>query len=200
MKKNILVSCFSILVMLFTCSLIVSGQETRGAIRGLVLDPNGAPIAGAKVIVKDTARGTVVSVTTNNEGFYQVNYLLSSKYSISAEVSGFKKLQRENITIEIGSTIQVDLPMEIGGAQETVTVTDDLQPLNTENGSVAQTLDARRISELPLAKGDPYKLMGTATGVAHTGSQRLDRPFEPTHIIGFAIDGTRGNRSDLTID
>lgn len=56
MKKNILVSCFSILVMLFTCSLIVSGQETRGAIRGLVLDPNGAPVPAAKVTVKDTAR------------------------------------------------------------------------------------------------------------------------------------------------
>ena len=42
--------------------------------------------------------------------------------------------------------------------------------------------------------------MGTSTGVAHSGSQRLDRPFEPTHIVGYAIDGTRSNRSDLTID
>lgn len=200
MKKNILVSCFTILVMLFTCSLIVTGQETRGAIRGLVLDPNGAPVPGAKVVVSDPARGTLVSSTSNGEGFYQVNYLLSGKYSITVEVSGFKKLQRENVVVEIGNTIQVDLPLEIGGAQETVTVTSDLQPLNTENGSVSQTIDAKRMADLPLSKGDPYKLIGTSTGVTYTGSARLDRPFEPTHIVGYAIDGTRGNRSDLTID
>jgi hypothetical protein len=42
--------------------------------------------------------------------------------------------------------------------------------------------------------------MGLATGLAHSGSQRLDRPYEPTHIVGFAYDGTRSNRSDLLID
>jgi hypothetical protein len=200
MKKNVLFVCFSFLALVVSCSVFVYGQETRGAIRGLVLDPNSSPVAGAKVTVSDPSRGTAISINSNGEGFYQVNYLLSGKYTITVEMSGFKKLQRENITVEIGNTIQVDLPLEIGGAQETVTVTADLQQLNTENASVAQTLDNKRISELPLAKGDPYKLMGTSTGVAHTGSQRLDRPFEPTHIVGYAVDGTRGNRSDLTID
>lgn len=200
MRKHILFTFFSVLVLMAIGSVNIIGQETRGAIRGLVLDPNNAPIPGARVVVSDPSRGTSVSTTSNNEGFYQVSYLLSSRYVISVEANGFKKLQRENVLIEIGSTIQVDLPLEVGGAQETVTVTADLQQLNTENASVSQTLDSRRISELPLAKGDPYKLMGTSTGVAHSGSQRLDRPFEPTHIIGYAIDGTRSNRSDLTID
>ncbi len=200
MKKNVPFILLSLLLCVLGCSFIVFGQETRGAIRGLVLDPNGAPVAGAKVVVSDPARGTSVSSTSNGEGFYQVNYLLSGKYSISVEVAGFKKLQRENVIVEIGNTIQVDLPLEIGGASETVTVTTDLQPLNTENGSVSQTIDAKRMADLPLSKGDPYKLIGTSTGVTYTGSARLDRPFEPTHIVGYAIDGTRGNRSDLTID
>ena len=55
-------------------------------------------------------------------------------------------------------------------------------------------------AELPLIHGDPYKIMGLATGLAHSGSQRLDRPYEPTHIVGYAYDGTRSNRSDLLID
>jgi hypothetical protein len=200
MKKNVPFTLLSLLLLVLGCSTFIFGQETRGAIRGLVLDPNGAPVAGAKVVVNDPARGTSVSSTSNGEGFYQVNYLLSGKYVISVEVTGFKKLQRENVVVEIGNTIQVDLPLEIGGAQETVTVTTDLAQLNTENGSVSQTIDARRMADLPLSKGDPYKLIGTSTGVTYTGSARLDRPFEPTHIVGYAIDGTRGNRSDLTID
>ena len=42
--------------------------------------------------------------------------------------------------------------------------------------------------------------MGLATGLAHSGDQRLERPYEPTHIVGYAYDGTRSNRSDLLID
>src|SRR5260370_4798765 len=42
--------------------------------------------------------------------------------------------------------------------------------------------------------------MGLAPGVAYTGSARLDRPFEPTHIAGFAMNGARGIRSDLLVD
>src|SRR5205085_9269285 len=61
-------------------------------------------------------------------------------------------------------------------------------------------VDNKRIAELPLVHGDPYTLMGLSPGATYTGSTRLDRPFEPTHIICYAIDGTRGNRSDLTID
>lgn len=125
MKKNVLLVCFSMLLLAFTCPMIVNGQETRGAIRGLVLDPNNSPVPGAKVVVKDVARGTEVSATTNDEGFYQANYLLSGKYVITVEAAGFKTLQRENIVIEIGNTLQVDLPLEIGGAAETVTVTTD---------------------------------------------------------------------------
>jgi hypothetical protein len=200
MKKNIWFAYFSLLAVFLACSVFIIGQETRGAIRGLVLDPNGSPVSGAKVTVSDPSRGTSISINSNSDGFYQVNYLLSGKYSIAVEMNGFKKLQRENVVVEIGNTIQVDLPLEIGGAQETVTVTADLQQLNTENGSVSQTIDAKRMADLPLSKGDPYKLIGTSTGVTYTGSARLDRPFEPTHIVGYAIDGTRGNRSDLTID
>ena len=61
-------------------------------------------------------------------------------------------------------------------------------------------MDQKRLAALPLIHGDPYKIMGLATGLAHSGDQRLDRPFEPTHIIGYAYDGTRSNRSDLLID
>ncbi|HQU85430.1 MAG TPA: TonB-dependent receptor [Pyrinomonadaceae bacterium] len=180
--------------------ITVLGQETRGVIKGVVTDPNGATIAGATVTVSDPARGQNVSLTSNDEGFFQANYLLPGIYRITVESAGFKKFVRENVLVEIGAAVQVNIPLEVGGTQETVTVTTDLAAMNTENASLGQVIDGRRLQDLPLVHGDPYKLIGLAPGVAHTGSQRLDRPFEPTHIVGYAIDGTRGNRSDLTID
>ena len=84
--------------------------------------------------------------------------------------------------------------------EEAVSVTAEGAALNTSDANLGFTVDAKRLAELPLIHGDPYKIMGLATGLAHSGSQRLDRPYEPTHIVGYAYDGTRSNRSDLLID
>ena len=185
-------------VLLFVQS--IPAQETRGTLRGTVTDPNGAAVPGATVKIIDPARGTTLDLRTNDNGFFQATYLFPGTYQVSVEITGFKKSIRDNVVLEIGSTIQVDMPLEVGGSQETVTVTSEIPPLNTENASLGQVVDAKRIAELPLVHGDPYTLIGLSPGVTYTGSARLDRPFEPTHIIGYAIDGTRGNRSDLTID
>jgi len=191
---------FMVLIVLSACMQMIAAQETRGTIRGVVTDPNGQSIPNASVTVIDPSRGGRKALTTNGEGFYQATYLVPGSYQIVVEAPGFKKSIRDNVMLQIGGAVQADVKLEVGGAQETVTVTSEVPPLNTETASLGQVVDGRRIEELPLVHGDPYTLIGLSSGVTYTGSARLDRPFEPTHIIGFAIDGTRGNRSDLTID
>ena len=186
----------------FALALPVSlrAQETRGRITGKVMDPNKASVPGAAVKVTDVARGTTVSLTTNDEGLFQAPYLLPGTYQVVVEVSGFKRYIRDGVLVQINETLDMDIALEVGGTEETVTVVSDTPPLNTADANLGQTVDQKRVEELPIVHGDPYALIGLAPGVAHTGSQRLDRPFEPTHIVGYAIDGTRGNRSDLLID
>lgn len=196
---RIFVACLGMSIILIA-GQSVFGQETRGSIKGAVTDPNKAAVPNATVQVIDPERGTKVTLTTNDNGLFQANYLIPGSYQIIVEANGFKKSVRDNVTLQIGSTVQVDIPLELGGASETVNVTADVPQLQTENASLGQVVDGRRMEELPLVHGDPYTLIGLSSGVTYTGSARLDRPFEPTHIIGFAIDGTRGNRSDLTID
>ena len=200
-RKIIQVSAFAIFltaVLLFAQPLFA--QETRGTVRGTVTDPNGSAVPNATVNVTDVARNTTVNLTTNDEGFYQATYLIPGTYRITVDVTGFKRFVRENVVLQINQTVQIDIPLEVGGSQETVTITSENPPLDTAKADLGLTVDQKRIEELPLVHGDPYTLIGQAPGVAHTGSQRLDRPFEPTHIVGYAMDGTRGNRSDLTID
>ncbi|MEP6900867.1 MAG: carboxypeptidase regulatory-like domain-containing protein [Actinomycetota bacterium] len=192
------ISAGLLMVLIFVQS--ISAQETRGTIRGTVTDPNKAAVPGASVKIVDTSRGSTTSLTTNDDGFYQANYIIPSTYQIIVEANGFKRTLRENVTVQINQTLNIDVALEIGGNQETVTVTTETPALETSTASLGQTIDQKRIEELPLVHGDPYTLIGLSTGVTYTGSTRLDRPFEPTHIVGFAIDGTRGNRSDLTID
>ena len=175
-------------------------QETRGRIIGRVLDTTKAPIPGASVIVTDAARGTTASTTTNNEGLFQVNYLLPGTYQVTVEVAGFKKHIQDKLLLQISETRDLAIVLEVGGVEEAVSVTAEGAALDRSDASLGFTVDQKRLAELPLIHGDPYKIMGLATGLAHSGSQRLDRPYEPTHIIGYAYDGTRSNRSDLLID
>src|SRR5215210_3245360 len=192
----ILVSVLAMLVF----PLSLSAQEARGKITGTVVDSNNAAVPGAAVSVIDAARGTTVTLTTNDGGLFQAPYLLPGTYQVLVEVSGFKKSIQDGVQVRINETTDLNVALEVGGTQETVTVTAESTPLNTADANLGQTIDQKRIEELPLVHGDPYTLIGLSPGVTYTGSTRLDRPFEPTHIIGYAFDGTRGNRSDLLID
>jgi len=175
-------------------------QEARGRITGRVLDATNAPVPGATVKVADVARGTAVSSTTSNEGLFEANYLLPGTYQVEVEFSGFKKYVTDQVVLQMNQNRDVTIKLEVGGTEETVTVTADLNPTNTRDANLGLTVDQRSLADLPLIHGDPYKLIGLAPGLAHTGAQRLDRPYEPTHIVGYAMDGTRANRSDLLID
>src|SRR5436309_5512600 len=180
--------------------MAVHGQELRGKITGRVMDPNGAAVPGANVKVTDVARNKTVDLTTNSEGLFEAPFLLPGTYQVMVEMAGFKKSLQQTVQVAINETRNLDIKMDIGTPSETVTVTAEPAQLNAADGNLGLTIDRKRVDELPSIHGDPYTLMGLAPGVAYTGSARLDRPFEPTHIAGFAMNGARGIRSDLLID
>lgn len=189
----------SMLVVLFL-PVSLRAQEARGKITGTVTDANKAAVPGATVNIIDAGRGTTNALTTNDGGLFQAPYLLPGMYQVVVEVSGFKKSIQDGVQVRINETTDLNVVLEVGGTQETVTVTAETSTLNASDANLGQTVDEKRLAELPLVHGDPYTLIGLSPGATYTGSTRLDRPFEPTHIIGYAIDGTRGNRSDLLID
>jgi hypothetical protein len=175
-------------------------QETRGSIVGKVTDPSGALIAGANVVVTNTAMGTKTTLTTNGDGYYQATYLIPGTYQVDVASPGFKKAIRGGIEIRIADRIEVNIPLELGDSQLSITVHEETPLLNSETAPVGSIVDSKRVADLPLSYGNPFELIGSAAGVAFTGDARPDRPFEPTHIVGYAMGGSRGNLSDVTLD
>ncbi len=179
---------------------VAGAQDSRGTITGTVRDSSKAVVPGATVTMTSEAMGNPITTITNADGYFQAPYLIAGAYKITVELPGFKRYVREGVQVRIADRLELDIVLEVGGTVEEVTVSASTPLLETTNASLGNVVDARRIAELPTPHGDPYALIGLAAGVAYTGSLRLDRPFEPTHIVGYAMDGTRGNRSDLTID
>ncbi len=177
-----------------------SAQDARGSIVGTVTDATGAVVPGAPVEVINKAMGTRNSLRTNDAGLYTATFLIPGMYQVKVEVAGFKKFLRDDLEVRVNDRIEVDIKLEVGAAEQSVTVTGETPLLNTESATLGAVVDGRRVSELPIPHGNPYFLIGLAAGVSFTRDPRLDRPFEPTHIVGYTMDGTRANRSDITID
>ncbi|PYS69515.1 MAG: hypothetical protein DMF69_16765 [Acidobacteria bacterium] len=177
-----------------------NSQELRGKISGRVVDSNGGAVTGATVTVTNTARAASTTFTTNADGLFDAPYLLPGTYQVLVEASGFKKAILDKVVVAINETRTLNIPLDVGTVQETVTVTSEASQLNVSDPNLGLTVDRKRVDELPSVHGDPYHLINLTPGVAYTGSTRLDRPFEPTHIANFAMGGARGIRSDLLID
>lgn len=192
----------------FACSAILclltaaSGwsQEARGTIVGKISDPSGAVIPGAQVIVTNVAMGTKATLSTNADGMYLAPLLIPGTYQVEAAASGFKKALRGGIDVRVGDRLDISFVMEIGAAEQSVTVTAETPVLSSESASLGTVVDSKRVANLPLSYGNPFLLIQLTAGVTFNGSVRLDRPFEPTHIVNYSMGGTRGNLNDILID
>jgi hypothetical protein len=179
---------------------VATAQEARGTITGKVVDASNAVVPGATVRITNTAMGTAQTVITTDSGLYRVPYLLPGTYRVEVEMTGFKKHVNDGVEVRVNDVLQVDVTLEVGAVAETVTVTGETPLLESSSASMGSVIDSRRVSELPIVHGNPFELIGLAGGVTFNRDMRLDRPFEPTHIVGYSMDGTRANRSDVTLD
>src|SRR5690349_8977511 len=115
--------CTAVLVSLLISISAFAQQDARGTVTGHVTDLSGANIASADVRVTNVATGVAVNVKTNEAGNYNVPYLTPGIYTVSVELTGFRKFNRENVQIRVGETVSVDVQLSVGDVNETVNVT-----------------------------------------------------------------------------
>lgn len=125
-------------------------EQTTATLSGRVLDTSGAVLPGASVTVRNINTGLQRSVTSGADGRYAVPSLSVGSYEIRAELSGFRLLVRRGITLTLGDSAVVDLTLEVGGIDESVTVTGEVPVVNTRSGELSYLVEGRAIEELPL--------------------------------------------------
>ena len=140
-------------------------QGNFGTILGTITDQSGGVVAGATVTVTDTQRNTSRNLTTNDAGEYVAPTLLPGTYTVRAEDKGFKTVQRQNIVLEVGREIRVDLGLQPGEQTQTLTVTESIPLVETTNATLGGTLNNTDIVDLPLNGRDYQNLMGLRPGV-----------------------------------
>src|SRR5262245_37615204 len=168
---------------------ILSAQDPRGTVLGRVTDSTGSVLAGAEVRITNEETGVAASAKTNDAGNFTLPYLLSGKYVLSCEHTGFKKWVRGAIQVRINDSVEVDIELQIGAATETVEVTATTPLLSTAEASLGQVVDQRRVLELPQFAGNAMDLVHLAPGTINGTNLRLRKAGFNSAPSTFSTDG-----------
>ena len=128
-------------------------QLDRGAITGTVTDSSGAVVPGAKIAIRNLATNVKYQSATTGSGDYNAVNLPAGSYEVTFEANGLKTLVRSNIAVAVSETVRVDASLPVGASKDTVTVTSEASPLQTDSPVVGVVLQNRVVNELPLNFG-----------------------------------------------
>ncbi|MBI2687990.1 MAG: TonB-dependent receptor [Acidobacteria bacterium] len=132
-------------------SIVLAQSEVGGAsLNGTVTDPSGAVIAGAKLTATNAGTGLLRTVETSDAGLYNFGRLPVGTYNVTIEAKGFKTAQRTGIVLNIGAVLTFDMKLEVGGTQETVSVSAEVPVIETARSQTSTAVDAKAVRDLPI--------------------------------------------------
>src|ERR1039458_4210427 len=117
--------------LLLALPLAAVAQITSATIVGTVTDSSGAVLAGVHVTARNADTGLTRTVTSGDDGAYRLEFLPVENYVVEVTASGFKKVDRSGIVLEVNDTARVDISLAVGDLNETVTVIDAPPAINT---------------------------------------------------------------------
>lgn len=165
-------------------------QTEQGTITGVVTDPSGAVVEGAKVTVVNTDTQVSGVSQTNGQGNYTFPFLPHGTYSVSIEKPGFSLNRVDGVSLRVGLTATINFTLQPGTLQQRVTVTADAALVESQSSSLGNVVSSRQITQLPLNGRNPYSLLTLAPGVTPTGNSGT----------GPIISGGRSNTSGVLFD
>ena len=176
-------------------------QVPTASLVGRVTDSTGAVVPGVSIKVTNLDTNIVQRGKANEVGDYTIPFLNPGRYTVEASMDGFHTYRHSEFILEVGQSQRIDIPLEVGAATESVTVSDSLPVLNTESGArgevttneeIAQMpLDGRNFSDLAYLTGGVIPKGDGGDGAYAVNGARADN-------FGFIIDGVENTQKRNT--
>jgi hypothetical protein len=177
-----------------------TAQALYGSIVGEVTDPNGAALPGVTVTITNTGTGLKLEATTDDTGTYVFRNLPTGTYNMTLSAKGFKQLQQADVIVTAGNPKRVDASLQIGGAQETVTVEASGATLHTEKSDLTTELNSVQVTSLPLNQYRNYQtLLNLVPGATPVQFQNAEIDT-PGRSVRTWVNGTQPNSNTTRVD
>ena len=147
MRKAVALSCLFVATLSIPVSALA--QAVYGNVVGTVVDPSGAAVPNAKVIISDTSRALTFTTTTNESGFFTQRFLIAGTYQVRVEAGSFRA-HVQDVSVSVDQETSLDVKLQLGDLSETVEVTAGTPLLKTERSDVATTFSEKTVASLPI--------------------------------------------------
>lgn len=171
--------------------------QSTGTIRGTITDPSGAAIPNAAITATATSTGLSRTAQSNDSGIFVFPDLPIGAYTLKIAAKGFATQQRPGLTLITGQTIDLPIALSVGAQNTEITVTSEMQQIQTTTSTVAQSVTQQQMRDLPLNGRNPLQLTTLTAGAvlttAGTENTQQDNP-------GLSVNGLRSTQNTYTLD
>jgi len=176
--------------------------DTSGKILGIVKDPAGNLIPQANVTLANKATGVKQTAHADGQGAFAFPVVPVGTYELLVTMENFRPYKRTDLVIDLGSAVQLEIPLELAGVNESVTVTEDAAQVETSDTKLGQVIGNRQVTALPLNGRSYTDLLAIQGGVtpittSGAGNSTSGGGFGTVPVAGngntgqFSIDGQR---------
>jgi len=162
----LIASIFSILA-----SAAAYGQVAGATLSGIVADPSGAVVAGARISIKNSGTGIIRNVATDSAGVYSAPNLLPGEYSVTTTAPGFSTTVQSNVTLEVAAQQVLNITMRVGQSTEHVEVKETLPSVQLGSSMISAEVNSITVRQLPLNGRDWTQLATLEPGVVTVDTQ-----------------------------
>jgi hypothetical protein len=192
------------LALVLQLGFVFCAFAQTGAIRGTVVDSQGAVIPGASARAFDEAKGMVVRETTSaSDGVFQLQPLLPGTYTIRVSAAGMKELDRKGVVLDQNQDLTLgNLTMTLGATVESITVEATTPLVETSTSDHSAVIDSKQVTETSLNGRDFQSLVKTLPGVVTGGSMANASDFRLAfnNTDAFNVNGMRGSANNIYLD
>jgi hypothetical protein len=172
-------------VLILGGSLMAWSQQITGSIAGTVKDESGALVTTATIKATNVDTGFSRATAAGSDGAYLIQYLPIGKYTVEVNAAGFKKFLQQNLVIAVDQTQQLNVVLTVGGASQTITVTEAPPLVETTTAELGRTVTPAEIVSLPLVNRNAYAELSLTPGVmANSSSAQSNANGTPNFQIG----------------
>ena len=172
-------------------------QFDRGQISGVVKDESGGVVPGATVTAVQVSTQAERTTVSDTSGYYTFANLPAGRYTINAELQGFKKAVRDSVQLDAAGALTIDFALSAGALTEEVTVTAEQTLLQTDV-ALRKTVESKDIEQLSFSGRNPIGVAGLKPGVI--GGSFNNYNFSDLGNGGFNINGSRTDENNITVD
>jgi hypothetical protein len=174
---------------------VAHAQNTNATIRGQVLDPTGALVPGAHVVILNKNTGvTVFSGVTDSAGAFVAPQVIPGTYRITVTAEGLKQAVIDDLVATVAQVASVNVTMELGGATEVVTVESNGQELDRSTSTISTLISPQSVQNIPLVQRQTENLLAFIPGVVHGGA--ADTPSTSQ----LSINGSRTLNTEVLLN